>query len=79
MILHSFNEADVVIDFGYKKVLVEIKKSKTLKQGHWKVLSKIANFLKINEIYLISNYPEEIQLDNNTKHILWWHMKNIFQ
>jgi len=74
----NHNEADIVIDLGYKKILVEIKKTKTPKQGHWKSLNKIADDLKINEIYLISNYPEEMQLSVNIKHLPWWSLQKLF-
>ena len=74
----NHNEVDIVIDLGYKKILVEIKKTKTPKEGHWKPLSKIADDLKINEIYLISNYPEEMQLSANIKHLPWWSLQKLF-
>lgn len=73
------NEADVVIDFGYKRTLIEIKKTKTLRQGHWKSLKKISETLNTQEIYLISNYPQEMILDSDIKHLPWWHINKILE
>ncbi len=75
----NHNEVDVVIDFGYKKTLIEIKKTKTPQEGHWKNLNKITLSLKADEMYLISNYHEKMQLDRNVKHLPWWHLNDIFE
>lgn len=74
----NHQEVDVVIDFGYKKVLVEIKKTATLKERHWKALRKIADYLKVSESYLISNYSEEMYLDEKVKHLPWRQLFKIF-
>ncbi len=75
----NHNEADVIIDMGHKKILVEIRSSTTIRSQYVKKLEKIADLLGTEEILVISNYPKKAKISQKASNIPWWQIDNIFE
>jgi len=64
------NEADMVLDYGDKIVIAEIKSAKT-------ITPKFADFagripIRKSQAYLLSFYNQELNLTGNVKAVPWW-------
>jgi len=68
----NHNELDLILDFGYKIKLLEIKLTKTPKKEHWKTLKKIKQLLNTNENYLISLATEDLEIEQDIYLKPWW-------
>ncbi|MFP4472395.1 MAG: ATP-binding protein [Candidatus Omnitrophota bacterium] len=73
----NHNEADMIIDMGYKNILVEIKQTKTLQERHWKQAAKIADELDIEERFVVSNCSDNIQLSHRVRNVPWWSIAEV--
>ena len=68
----NHNEVDLLLDFGFKRTLVEIKLTKSLHEGHWKTLSRLQKNLKAKEAYITSLAEDEIKVAKNIRALPWW-------
>ncbi len=74
----NHNEVDLVIDFGYRLILVEIKKNRTLRPEQVKGLKKIGAELSAFRLFLVTNHPQKMMLDPEVTHLPWWEIGEIF-
>ncbi len=74
----NHNEIDLIIEYGDKKILAEIKATTTPMPNHWKTLKKLLPMFNASNAYLISLYPEKIPLDKGIINIPWHSIIDIF-
>ncbi len=75
----NHNEIDLIIEYGDNKILIEIKATSTPTQSHWKTLKRLSHLFNPSKSYLISLYPEKIQLDKGIINIPWNRIPEIFE
>lgn len=66
------NEIDLVLDLGYKRVGVEIKKTMTPGKEHAKVLLKHADSIGLEDRCLLSGADKDVVLNGDIKLLPWW-------
>lgn len=66
------NEVDLLLDFGFKKVLIEVKLTKSLRERHWDTLARLEKTLNAKEAYVVSLTEDEIMLTKNIQALPWW-------
>jgi len=70
------NEVDLLLDFGFKTVLIEVKLTKSLRERHWETLSRLQKTLKTKDAYITSLDEDEIAVAENIRALLWWKMSS---
>ncbi|MFH1593484.1 MAG: ATP-binding protein [Candidatus Omnitrophota bacterium] len=75
----NHNEVDLLLDFGFKIVLIEAKLTKSLQERHWKMLSRFQNTLKAREVYISSLADDDIAVAGNIRAVPWWGISNILK
>ncbi|HEO63757.1 MAG TPA: ATP-binding protein, partial [Candidatus Omnitrophica bacterium] len=73
------NEVDLLLDFGFKVILIEIKLTKSLQERDWEALLRIQKTLKAAEAYIASLVENEIALEKNIRAIPWWKIEKVLK
>ncbi|MBI9102617.1 MAG: DUF4143 domain-containing protein [Spirochaetales bacterium] len=66
------NEVDLVLDFGFKQNLYEIKAAKSIQRKHYSRLEKIGSLFSNPELFLISGREERQKLSRTVMNIPLW-------
>lgn len=75
----NHNEIDLLLDFGFKTTLIEIKLTKSLQERHWKILSRLQKNLNATDSYIISLAEDEIAVAKNIRTVPWWKIANLLK
>lgn len=75
----NHNEADLVIDRGYEKIVCEAKFTKTPRREHVKTLAKILDVIGASQAYLITASASEMRVDSRVSLLPWWRINRLFQ
>lgn len=73
------NEADLLIDYGNKVQMIEFKITKTIKKDHVKSMLLVQKSVKVQEMYIVSFFDEEIKLGAGIKSLPWRRLNSILR
>ena len=75
----NHNEVDLIIEYGENKILIEIKATSTPSLNHCKNIKKLSHLFNASKAYLITLYPEKVQLEKGIINIPWNRISEIFR
>jgi predicted AAA+ superfamily ATPase len=74
----NHNEVDLVIDQGLRKILIEIKMTKTIRMEHAQALSQIQLKIPNSSAYLVSFSQSSIAILKNVRALPWQKVTELF-
>ncbi|MCK4541068.1 MAG: ATP-binding protein [Spirochaetales bacterium] len=70
-------EIDLVLEYGNRQKLIEIKLAQSLKSTHYKTLDSTKTLFSNPELFIVSFYPDSIPITNDITNIPWWEISRI--
>lgn len=71
------NEIDLVLDYGYKQALCEIKLNKTIQSKHYNQMQNLSRQFTSPELFLLSAYPEILKVSDSVTNYPVWDINKI--
>ncbi|MBN2659142.1 MAG: ATP-binding protein [Spirochaetales bacterium] len=63
------NEIDLVINYGYRQILCEIKMNKTIGKKHYSHMERLSPLFSDPRLFVISSYGESVKLSRHTANL----------
>ena len=73
----NYNEIDLVLDYGYRQILAEVKLNKNIQTKHVSSLLKIQHLFANPALYVISAYERELSLPGGVNNLPAWEIEKL--